>query len=95
MSKKGICIGHSKALILGFSFKENCPDTRNTRIIDIYNGVVRFRSNGGVYDPLGVAKQGGGRSNGISLLPDLPDLTTYDAIVLAVGHDCSVGRFNL
>jgi ferric-dicitrate binding protein FerR (iron transport regulator) len=87
MSKKGICIGQSKALILGFSFKENCPDTRNTRIIDIYTELSDFGVTVDVYDPW-VLRSKVEEEYGISLLPDLPDLTTYDAIVLAVGHDC-------
>lgn len=86
MSKHGICIGESKALILGFTFKENCPDTRNTRIIDIYDELKDFGVSVDVYDPCALRDKAE-QEYGISMLPDLPDLTVYDAIILAVGHD--------
>lgn len=86
MSKKGICIGESKALILGFTFKENCPDTRNTRIIDIYTELTDFGVLVDVYDPY-ARRDKVEMEYGICMLPDLPDVTTYDAIILAVAHD--------
>lgn len=51
MIKKGHKINLAKALILGFTFKENCPDIRNSRVIDIYRELIQFRLSVDVYDP--------------------------------------------
>jgi len=59
MLKKGIKILKSKALILGFSFKENCPDFRNTKVIDIYKELTSFGVHVDIYDPLVDAEEVG------------------------------------
>ena len=86
MIRNGIRIAHSKTLILGFTFKENCPDIRNTKVIDVYNELQEYNINVDVYDPHAlpdiVRKE-----YGIRLLEQLPDLKAYDGIILTVAHD--------
>ena len=77
-------IKNSRVLILGFAFKENCPDVRNTRVIDIYKELKSFSINVDVYDPwadVQVVKD----EYDISLLQEEPT-ENYDAIILAVAH---------
>lgn len=85
MIGKEIVIKGSKCLILGFTFKENCPDVRNTRVVDIYNELVQFGINVDIYDPWAdeavVLKE-----YGISILKNMKD-EKYEAIILAVAHD--------
>lgn len=83
MVQKGIQIKGAKALILGFTFKENCPDIRNTRVIDIYDELKQFGLEVAVYDPW-ADKAEVKDEYGISLLDSLE--TNYSAIVLAVNH---------
>ncbi|MFN0290527.1 nucleotide sugar dehydrogenase [Pedobacter helvus] len=81
--KKGNAIKGSKALILGITFKENCPDIRNSRVIDIYHELQQFGVNIAVYDPY--ADKGQVHEEyGITLLSNLED--KYDSIILAVSH---------
>lgn len=75
----------SKVLILGFSFKENCPDVRNTRVIDIYNELISFNVNVEIYDPLADFKEVE-REFSIRLLNELPNINKYSAVILAVSH---------
>jgi UDP-N-acetyl-D-glucosamine/UDP-N-acetyl-D-galactosamine dehydrogenase len=82
--QKGINIKGSKALILGVTFKENCPDIRNSRVVDIYNELKQFGLNVSVYDPW-VDKEEVYEEYKIELV-DQP-LSSYDAIVLAVSHE--------
>jgi nucleotide sugar dehydrogenase len=85
MIKKDHKIKGSKALILGITFKENCPDVRNTRVVDIYKELVQFGLEVDVYDPW--ANSGEVKSEyGISILNELTTDTTYDAVVVAVAH---------
>lgn len=81
--KKGNSIKGSKALILGITFKENCPDIRNSRVIDIYNELVQFGVNVAVYDPY-ADRQQVVKEYGIELLSSLAD--KFDSIILAVSH---------
>ncbi|MDQ8052875.1 MAG: nucleotide sugar dehydrogenase [Pedobacter sp.] len=73
-----------KILILGFAFKENCPDTRNTKIIDIYDELTSFGATVAIYDPL-VNKEKVKKEYGIDLVDDL-EPTSYHALILAVPH---------
>ena len=85
MLKKGIQVLNSNILILGFTFKENCPDVRNTKVIDIYNSLKEYNVNITVYDPWAspeVVKY----EYGIELINELPS-EKYDTVVLAVAHD--------
>ena len=51
MNKKGILVKDAKILILGITFKENCPDIRNTKVVDIYHTLSEYTHNIDVYDP--------------------------------------------
>jgi UDP-N-acetyl-D-glucosamine/UDP-N-acetyl-D-galactosamine dehydrogenase len=82
--KKGVRVINSKVLILGFTFKEDCPDVRNTRVIDIYNELINFDINVNVFDPLANLDEVR-REYGIDILSQLPKMQ-YDAIILAVAH---------
>ena len=87
MIKKGHKIEGAKVLVLGITFKENCPDIRNSRVIDVINELKDFGCNVDVYDPWADTKEVM-REYGLNLLDeDKLDLSTYDAIVLAVAHN--------
>ena len=73
-----------KVAILGFTFKENCPDVRNTRVIGIYKELRAFNLDVDVYDPNADSKEVM-KEYGINLIPELVD-EQYDAIVVAVAH---------
>jgi len=77
-------INGAKALILGFAFKENCPDTRNTRVIDIYKELKSFSMDVDVYDPWANVDDVK-TEYGVELLQDSP-LKNYDVVILAVAH---------
>jgi UDP-N-acetyl-D-galactosamine dehydrogenase len=81
--KKGHKINQAKALILGITFKEDCPDIRNSKVIDIYKELVQFGMNVDVYDPH-AGKHDVKEEYGINLVDGLLD--KYDAIILAVSH---------
>ena len=84
MIKKGIQVVGSKILMLGFTFKENCPDVRNTKVIDIYKALKEYNLDITVYDPwanAAVAK----REYGIDIVNELP-ADQYDTAILAVAH---------
>ncbi|MES2268132.1 MAG: nucleotide sugar dehydrogenase [Bacteroidota bacterium] len=76
----------SKVLIMGITFKENCPDVRNTRVVDIYHELKQFGLNVDVYDPWADAAEVK-HEYGIDILNKLQDNVIYDAIVVAVAHD--------
>lgn len=84
MLKKRIQVEDAKVLILGLSFKENCPDIRNTRIIDIVNELKEYHVNVDVYDPW-VDRAEAEHEYGIQPVSTLTD-HSYDAIILAVAH---------
>ena len=87
MLHKNINIKGSKALLLGFSFKENCPDIRNTRVIDIYWALKEFGLDVTIYDPW-VNLDEVERVYGLSIDNDSTALNyNYSTIILAVGHD--------
>src|SRR5690606_22034681 len=85
MLKKRIQVEDAKVLILGLSFKENCPDIRNTRIIDIVNELKEYHANVDVYDPW-VDSDEAEHEYGISPIQALED-NAYDAVILAVAHE--------
>ena len=82
---KNIPIKKSKVLILGITFKENCPDIRNTKIIDVLNELRQHEIDVDVFDPnanpIEVKKV-----LGINLLDNINNLKNYDGIILAVAH---------
>ena len=84
MLKKGIQVLHSNIVILGFTFKENCPDVRNTKVIDIYRALKEYNVNITVYDPWAnpaIAKH----EYGIDVINELP-AEKFDAAIAAVAH---------
>jgi UDP-N-acetyl-D-galactosamine dehydrogenase len=85
MMRKDLKVIDSKVLILGFTFKEDCPDVRNTRVIDIYNELKSFDMGVDVYDPWASVSEVS-HEYGIQIKSEEPSLTDYSAIVLAVSH---------
>jgi UDP-N-acetyl-D-galactosamine dehydrogenase len=85
MNRKGITAAGARILILGFTFKENCPDIRNTKVIDIVTSLEEYSDSIVVCDPWADASLVK-RLYGIDLLPDVPD-GQFEAIILAVAHD--------
>lgn len=85
MNKKGVLVKDASVLILGFTFKENCPDIRNTKVADIYHTLREYTSNIIVCDPYADVDRVKS-VYGISLVKDIPS-DRFDAIVLAVAHD--------
>jgi len=85
MIQHGKSILHSKVLILGITFKENCPDFRNTKVADIYQELSEFGCDVDVYDPW-ADKQEVNRQLGIRLLERIDDATPYQAIIACVAH---------
>jgi UDP-N-acetyl-D-galactosamine dehydrogenase len=84
MIQNKIHVQDSHILIMGLTFKENCPDLRNTRVIDIIQELQTYGVNVHVYDPWVDAEQAR-HEYGIEMLTTLPD-GVYDAILLAVAH---------
>jgi len=87
MLKKNLKINGSNALILGFTFKENCPDVRNTKVIDIYNELLDYNMNIDVYDPW-ISIQDFKHEFNFEIKNDLSRLKIkkYQVIIVAVGH---------
>lgn len=85
MIHKGHTIKGAKALILGITFKENCPDVRNTRVVDIYHELVSFGLEVDILDPW-ADKAEVAHEYGLSILNEVEGLCDYDAIIVAVAH---------
>lgn len=85
MVKKDIPVKNAKILVLGITFKENCPDVRNTKVVDILECLKSFETQLTIYDPwaspLEVKSEYGWDS-----VRTLPDITDFDAVILAVAH---------
>jgi UDP-N-acetyl-D-galactosamine dehydrogenase len=90
MIKKNHVINSSKVLVMGITFKENCPDIRNSRAIDVIRGLEEFGCCVDVYDPWADAEEVKSEY-GIELIEDIEMsdglATDYDAVILAVAHD--------
>lgn len=84
MDKKGLIVKDSNILILGVTFKENCPDIRNTKVIDVYNGLKEYTSNIVVYD-CWANSQKVKKEYRIDVVNELPN-DKFDAVVLCVAH---------
>lgn len=87
MNKKGIMVKDANILILGITFKENCPDVRNTKVVDIYQTLLEYSNNIKIYDPWAnpeIVK----KHYNIHIQQDLTQVedTKYDAVILAVSH---------
>ncbi len=85
MLKRRIHVEDSNVLIMGLTFKENCPDIRNTRVVDIVNEFKEYGANVDVYDPW-VNSQEAQHEYEITPVTE-PAVGKYDAIIMAVGHD--------
>lgn len=84
MLKRRIQVDGARILVMGLAFKENCPDLRNTRVIDIINALRDYNVNVDVYDPW-VSAEGAQHEYGLTPI-EQPEAGRYDAIVLAVAH---------
>lgn len=84
MTKKRIQVEGAKVLVMGLTFKENCPDLRNTRVVDIISELKDYNCQVDVYDPWATAEESE-REYGITLIA-APGVGYYDAIILAVAH---------
>ena len=84
MMKKRIQVQGARVLVMGLAFKENCPDLRNTRIVDIVTELKDYGVQADVFDPW-VAVEEAQREYAITPI-NQPEAATYDAIILAVGH---------
>lgn len=87
MMRKDIKVLESKVLLLGITFKENCPDIRNTRAIDIYHELRNYDMEVDVYDPWADPEEVMDEYGISSIRDESPDLSLYSAIILAVSHD--------
>ena len=85
MIQKGIRIKDSNILVLGITFKENCPDIRNTKVVDIYTELKTYNTNVDVYDPW-ANKEEVKEEYGIPLIENREE-KKYDAIILTVAHN--------
>lgn len=84
MNKKGVIVKDSRVLILGVTFKENCPDIRNTKVVDIYHTLSEYTQNITIYDPWADSEKVK-HEYGITVENVLPD-GKYDLVILAVAH---------
>jgi len=85
MVKRGISLPKSRVLVMGLTFKENCPDVRNTRVVDVITELADFGARVDIYDPwvdAGAVRE----AYGLSVLNECPEPGGYDGIVLAVAH---------
>jgi len=84
MLKKRIHVADANILIMGLTFKENCPDLRNTRVVDIIDELESYGANIEVFDPVADAAEAK-RLYGVTMIRDLP-VNHYDGVILAVAH---------
>ena len=85
MNKKGAVVKDANILILGVTFKENCPDTRNTKVVDICHTLLEYTSNITVFDPWADPAQVKHEYD-LDIVTELPD-GKFDAVILAVAHE--------
>ena len=85
MNKKGVMVKDAKILILGITFKENCPDIRNTKIVDIYHTLMDYTNNITIFDPWANGEHVK-QEYDVEVVNELPKGEKYDACILAVAH---------
>ena len=85
MVRNSIQIDGASVLLMGLTFKENCPDLRNTRVVDIVRELKQYNCHVDIYDPW-VTQQEAQHEYGITLI-DAPKQGSYDAVILTVSHD--------
>lgn len=86
MVKKQITVWKSSILVMGFTFKENCPDIRNTKVVDIIKELKSYNADVTIYDPWANCEQVQKEYN-LNCLDKLPPGKTYDAVILTVSHN--------
>lgn len=86
MNLKGLKVKDSRILILGITFKENCPDIRNTKIVDIYHTLAEYTSDITIYDPW-ANPEAVKHEYGIDIVKKFPETGKYDAVILGVAHN--------
>ena len=86
MIQRGIAVAGARILLLGLTFKENCPDLRNTRVVDLAREFREYGASVDIHDPWADRAQAR-HEYGIELLAGEPRPGAYDAIVVAVAHD--------
>ena len=88
--KNGQSVRGARILVMGFTFKENCPDVRNTKVIDVIDSLKEYETIVDVFDPW-IKKEELDSEYGLTLLDSLPEVVEnggiYDAIIIAVAHD--------
>lgn len=84
MTKRSIQVNGAKVLIMGLAFKENCPDVRNTKVVDIYHELLDYNCQVDIYDPW-INSEEALHEYGVQMLPELSK-KKYDGIILAVAH---------
>jgi UDP-N-acetyl-D-galactosamine dehydrogenase len=85
MVRRSMNLPESRILIMGLTFKEDCPDVRNTRVIDVVRELQGFGANVEIYDPW-VDPESARAAYGIEVRTECPENGRYDGIVLAVAH---------
>lgn len=85
MNKKGVLVKDAHILLLGITFKENCPDIRNTKVVDIYHTLKEYTANMTVCDPWADA-DAVKHEYGIDIVKEVINDEKYDAVVLCVAH---------
>jgi UDP-N-acetyl-D-galactosamine dehydrogenase len=90
MARRGLAIKGAKVLVLGLSFKENCPDLRNTRVVDVIAALQRYAMEPVLVDPWVDADEAR-REYGLTVLAEIPITSTYGAVIAAVAHRQFVG----
>ena len=86
MIQAGHTIKSSNVLIMGITFKENCPDMRNTKVVDIYKELLEFGINVDIFDPW-AKPENVKHEYDIDLLSKIDDEKSYQAVIVAVAHD--------
>lgn len=89
MNRKGLTAHNAEILILGFTFKENCPDMRNTKICDICRSLQTYTDSIKIYDPWADREQAL-REYGLEVETEMSAVTDwqYDAVIIGVSHSC-------
>ena len=85
MNKKGVLVKDANILLLGITFKENCPDIRNTKIVDIHSTLSEYTNNIIIYDPWANPAEVK-HEYGLNIVNTLDTTEKYDAVVLGVAH---------
>jgi UDP-N-acetyl-D-galactosamine dehydrogenase len=85
MMKRRLPVVGSRILVMGLTFKENCPDLRNSKVIDVIEGLKDYNADVDVYDPW-VSAADAAREYNLDILASEPEKAKYDAILVAVGH---------